>query len=383
VRASPSAVGGTDPRPTAWSARVGVVSPGYPPEVGGIEVVVASLAAGLARLGHDVEVLAHRPAGWRRSTLPPAGPVRVRRYADWTHSRRFRVAPGLWRDLARDGDTYDVLHAHGFHASAALAAATMTGRPLVFSPHFHGAGHTALARAAHVPYDRLAGRIFDRSHTVVCVSRAEAELLCEAWPEAREKLSVVPNGVDRDAIVCAQPVDVGRPVILVGGRLERYKQTDLAIRALPLLKPDPMVAVTGTGPEQPRLKRLAVELGVEDRVRFLGALPNDQLRGWQRAASVVVTMSRHEAFGLALLEGALAGAQIVASDIPAHRELSGRLGQWTTLVPPSASPSDLAAALADALESPTGGPRLFEVATWDDVASQTATLYRRAVDETP
>jgi glycosyltransferase involved in cell wall biosynthesis len=201
--------------------RIGVVTPGYPPEVGGIEAVVGHLSAALAQKDHCVRVVAQRP---RSSTLRSgmsAPNIDVARFPDWTGTRHFRVAPGLWRYLRKEQGSFDILHAHSFHGSVALAASTMASGPVVFTPHYHGVGHTVAARAVHLAYDRYAARIFDRSATVICVSNAEAELVARDYPRAQAKIVIIPNGIDIDGIYEAVPLQLDRPVILVAGRLDR------------------------------------------------------------------------------------------------------------------------------------------------------------------
>jgi glycosyltransferase involved in cell wall biosynthesis len=354
---------------------IGMVTSGFPPDVGGVENVVSHLSLGLRDLGHRVSVLTH---GSRQSihAAPPAG-ITVDRFRDWTHTREFTMAPGLWRHLRRHGPEYDVIHAHNFHASAAIAAAFMTSRPLVFTPHFHGVGHTALARAAHLGYDRLASKIFDRAGAVICVSRAEADLLVAFYPDVLDRIVVIPNGIDVDAISAAEPYELGHPVVLVGGRLEAYKQVDLAIRALAQLDPDVLLVVSGSGPELPRLKELAHQLGVGDRVKFLGFVSADSLHRWQRTASVTVSLSRHESFGLAVLEGAVAGSAIVASRIPAHVELRESMSAagFVSLVDADSGADLVAAEISRSLALKAPTPRTIPVANWHDVSLLTSDLY--------
>jgi glycosyltransferase involved in cell wall biosynthesis len=365
----------------SWAVAVtldlAIVTSGFPPDVGGVENVVGQLATGLAGLGDRVTVLTH--GSLRSGEAPRPDGVRVERFRDWTHTRQFTVAPGLWAHLRRHGSEYELIHAHNFHASAALAAAMSTKQPLVFTPHFHGVGHTTTARAAHLAYDGLAARIFGRAAAVICVSNAEAQLLLAAYPDVGERIVVIPNGIDVAAISASEPFPVGRPVVLVGGRLEAYKQVDLAIQALPHVDPAVLLVVSGSGPELPRLKLTAARLGLADRVRFLGFVSSSDLHRWQRSASVTVSLSRHEAFGLAALEGAVAGSAVVASRIPAHVELMELMAGFGTLVDQDGTPEEIAAAISASISLRSPQPRPLPVATWADVSLRTRNVYTRAL----
>jgi len=302
---------------------ISLVSPGFPPQLGGVEVVVGYLANELQGQGHHVMVYAQRPRG---STFPSLGDYQVQRFADWTGSSQFPVAPGLARALWRDRKLFDIIHAHSFHAVPAMMAATIPRVPLVFTPHFHAVGHTRVASALHRAYDPLAALLFRRADKVTCVSTAESELLLRCYPSVEPRLSIIPLGVDIQALLAAEPFETDRPTVLVAGRLESYKRIDTAVRAFASMRADAQLVVCGAGSERPALERLACELGIASRTSFRGQVSDEELRRWQRTAAATMSMSAHEAFGLVLLEAAVAGSRVVASDIPAHAELARRLG---------------------------------------------------------
>ncbi len=304
--------------------RISLVSPGFPPQLGGVEVVVGHLADELRRRDHQVAVYAQRPRG---SSFPARHDYPVRRFADWSGSRQFPVAPGLVRALWRDKGLFDIIHAHSFHAVPAMMAATVPKVPLVFTPHFHAVGHTRAASALHIVYDPLASLLFRRADKVTCVSEAESELLLRRYPSVESRLSVIPLGVDTQALLTAEPFETDLPIVLVAGRLEPYKRVDMAIRAFARMRKDAQLVVCGTGSHLPTLERLVRELGITTRVSFRGLVSDDELRRWQRTATSTLSLSAREAFGLVLLEAAVAGSRVVASDIPAHAELAQRVAR--------------------------------------------------------
>jgi glycosyltransferase involved in cell wall biosynthesis len=347
--------------------RVGIVSPGYPPTAGGVEVVVARTARALVRAGHAVDVLA---AERRRDLVPLADDdgVVVRRFVS-SRSTNFPVAPGLWRYVHEFGDRYDVLHGHGYHTLGALGAALAAPRArFVFSPHYHGTGHSVARAALHRIY-RPAGRLgFRRADAVVCVSAAEARLVRAHFPAVAGRIRVVPNAVDVAGILAAQPFADDVPTVLSVGRLERYKRVDRLIRAFALVSDRARLVVIGDGPDGARLRAMA-----RGNVRFLGRIGDDELRRWYRTARVVCSLSEHEAFGLTAAEAVVAGARVVLSDIPAYAELG--LG---SLVPAGADDAHVAAALTQALRDNGPGPSADGIASWDDVADQLVAIYDEA-----
>jgi len=300
--------------------RVALLTPRFAPSVGGVEAHVGALADGLAARGDDVQVLTQA----RRPSTRLDGTVAVRAFREVVPSDAYPVAPGMAAWLRKHGDELDVVHAHSYHGIPALAGALVTSGPFVFTPHYHGTGHTPFARLVHRGYAQLGRRIFDRADRVVCVSDAEATLVAKDHPVVEARIVVVPNGVDVDAIERAVPFPMSSPVVLVLGRLVGYKRVDAVVRAMGRLGGDAELVVLGDGAERAGLERLAAELGV--RARFPGRVPAADVARWLRTAAVVVSASELEAFGLTLLEAMTAGARVVASDLPAHREVAETWG---------------------------------------------------------
>lgn len=164
-------------------------------------------------------------------------------------------------------------------------------------------------------------------------------------PEVAARVEVVPLGTDPqrfrpdiDAGAAQQRFGLeGSPWLLTVSRLVPHKGIDTVIAAMPML-PEVRYAVAGVGPDRVRLEQLADRLGVRDRVRFLGSVPEAQLPGLYRAATLYAGLSREangqvEGFGLALVEAQASGIPVIASTsggIP-DAVMDGRTG---VLIPP-------------------------------------------------
>lgn len=352
--------------------KIALVSAHYAPFVGGVESHVGEIAKRLAARGDRVEVLTHRDDPRLPDTEVRDGVV-IRRHEVAVTSQHFLLSPSLWSTLRREQKRYDVFHVHGYHSAAPLTAALAGVSPIIFTPHYHGTGHSAFRAALHRPY-RLVGKgIIARCGQIICVSQAEADLLVAHFPAAKGRVQVIPNGVDRDRISAAAPFpDAGR-VVVTGGRLQSYKHVDRIIEAIALTSPELRLVVTGDGPERPRLEALAAQRRVLDRVTFVGSVDTGTLYRWYATAQVFCSMSTNEAMPVTILEMLAAGARIVASDIPAHRDIRACTGGPITLVPPQASPATLAAALNAADQGPVGADMW--IPTWDEVTAKTALVY--------
>ena len=350
--------------------RIGVVANAYHPAVGGVETHCRRLCAALAAAGDEVEVLTQHTTA---STESIDG-VLVRRFPLTVAAADYRFSAGLWRFLRRTAHRYDVLHAHSYHALAALSAGLTNDTPLVFTPHYHGTGHSRLRAALHPVYRPLGRRILARAGRIICVTRAERDLLLDHFPEAAGRMVVVPNGSDPPTEVVVAP-GPGRSILCVG-RLERYKRIDRVIAAMTRLSADHRLDVVGAGPARDELEQLAARLGLmPDRVVFHGRLPDAAFAARMAGAAALVSASAHEAFGMAVADALTAGIPTVASFIPAHRELAAMAGPGAPLR--LVNPDD-EVALADALRLAAGTARAgagSALPTWSDVVLATRDIY--------
>src|SRR5206468_3329390 len=113
-----------------------------------------------------------------------------------------------------------------YGATPALIAALATSAPLVFTPHYHGTSSSRVRRALYRPYRRAGTRIAARSARIICVSSLEARLFSRHFPEVRDRIDVIRNGVDLDALMTTEPFPEQRTVVLSAGRLAEYKRVD-------------------------------------------------------------------------------------------------------------------------------------------------------------
>lgn len=372
-------------------------------DAGGQNVHVAALSVALAARGHRVTVYTRRDS----PTLPPC--VSLAPGVDVVH-----VPAGPAAALAKDdlppfmpefGDWLashwlldgapDVVHAHFWMSGiAALRAAQTIPVPVVQT--FHALGSVKRRHQGDrdsSPADRIAieaAIAADVDLVIATCSDEVAEL--EQMGLTRDSISVVPCGVDTAMFtpLGAVPVSGGAAdaTLLAVGRLVERKGIDTVIRALELLPGvellvagGPDSAALGSDPEAVRLRSLATELGVQDRVRLLGRVTHDRLPQLMRSCDLVVCPPTYEPFGIVPIEAAACGKAVVGTAVGGLLDtvVDGRTG---LLVPPK-DPAALAAAVQDLL-SDDGRRRRFEVAArlralslydWGSVSAATAAAY--------
>jgi glycosyltransferase involved in cell wall biosynthesis len=149
-----------------------------------------------------------------------------------------------------------------------------------------------------------------------------------------ERIEVSPPGIRRPRVT-ARPLRERPPRVTYLGRIERYKRLDVMLKAVaPLVRayPELEVAVIGRGRDRERIERLADELGLSSRTRFLGFVDDDERDRCLADSRVCVCASEKEGWGLTVIEANAVGTPVVASDAPGLRD-SVRDGDTGWLAP--------------------------------------------------
>jgi glycosyltransferase involved in cell wall biosynthesis len=181
---------------------------------------------------------------------------------------------------------------------------------------------------------------------LVFPSRAAADLIGERLrlPESRRR--VVSHGVDGTVFARISESEGGSPYVFLPAAVERHKNLDVLLEAIPHFSDSALeVRVAGSTETEPHyrdeLLRRARELGVEHRFHLLGPVPYERIVRYYRGAVALVFPSHLETFGHPMLEAMLTGTPIVASSIPAFREL----GEGVALFFPPDDPVELSRAI--------------------------------------
>jgi teichuronic acid biosynthesis glycosyltransferase TuaC len=135
-----------------------------------------------------------------------------------------------------------------------------------------------------------------------------------------ERIVALRNGVDlqrfqpMDRAAARASLGIDGFTVISVGVLDPRKAHDLTIGALPLM-PDVKLLIAGIGPERRKLEAQAERLGVADRVKFLGAVAQTELKHYYNAADAMVLASSREGWANVLLESMACGTPVVASNV--------------------------------------------------------------------
>ena len=300
----------------------------YPPEIGGPATYAALMEAELIRRGWVVEVLPFRSVrAW------PTG-IRHALYA-WKLWRASRGAAVVFAQ-----DTVSV-------GLPAALVARLRRAPLVLRVPGEFAWGQAVQRFGvqdgidtfqtktygwRVEMLRSIQRFVARSATRVIAPSQYFATLVQGWllPDA-PRVRHIYNGVALPANLRLATFD--RLTIVTAARLVPWKGIDRLIRLLPSCSQEAQLLVIGDGPDRTRLEGIARDAGVEDRVKFTGQLPREELLAEVAGADLFVLASSFESFSFQLVEAMMLGKAIVAQRSGNIEEMI-RSGQSGVLVEP-------------------------------------------------
>ena len=281
-----------------------------PPVKSGIARVAGNLSRGLKAWGHRVEILSLQDIPrFERGEI------------------RLSSMPLKLPQMREKMQEYDVIHLHGpvpTFSDVFLLSALRNGHPpLVYTHHAPiDLRHFPFIFFA-APYNALQERLARLADHVVVTTPTYGQRLGHHVPQ--EKLSVIPWGVEFEQF--AAPIPRHDPfTVLFLGQIRPYKGLPVLLKAFQGLE-GARLWVIGDGHRAAANRRLAAELGLQN-VTFWGHLPDEEMIERLQQAHVLVlpSVTRSEAFGLALLEGMAAGCVPVASHLPGVADVVGNEG---------------------------------------------------------
>lgn len=315
-------------------------------DTGGMSVWVKEVAAIWGKLGHTVDVytrikdlkdthtvaigdnarLIHLPAG----NIGEISKLSLFEYLpEFAHNvENYRKENGLQYDL--------VLSHYWLSGQAGRILQTLWNVPHIVMFHTLGVMKNTLVVGEPEPALRLET---EKSLThgccyVIAATPQEKRALVTHYGAKPENVFVIPCGVNMEMF---RPVNKmaarqhigfdGDKLVVFIGRIEALKGIAQLIKAIPLLPAEQDVRLIVAGgdeysrPEIDRLKALARNLGIENRVSFPGLIKQEQLLYYYSAADVCVSPSYYESFGLTPLESLACGTPVVATDVGAAKDI--------------------------------------------------------------
>jgi glycosyltransferase involved in cell wall biosynthesis len=272
----------------------------------------------------------------------------------WNHALNmaFWEHTGLraFDEYQREHGRPDVLHVHGMIFGLAWAGAIHRahGIPFVLTEHSSEFARSEVRQALLTDLSRHAAK----ASRVIAVSRSLADVLTSQVPlPAGRHWEVMPNMVS-SRFESPSPQDPGpdggtsQLVLLSAAALESNKGHHHLLRALRMCidaGEDCVLRICGSGPQDAALKALCTELGLDNRVQFLGHCSREQVASEMAGANALVVSSSYETFGVVVVEALMSGKPVISTRCggPEDIIIDGRDG----LLVEKDSPSAMAAGL--------------------------------------
>ncbi len=361
----------------------------YAPGRGGLEDVVGNLSRLLLARGYRVRVVTCNSLFSDRERLLPSSEmidgVEVVR-VPWFGSTRYPVAPQVLRHI-RDADLVHV-HAVDFFFDFLAVTRPFHGKPMIATTHggfFHTKKYAAIKRLWFRTVTRLSCLAY---RAIVCCSRSDLDLFDTI---ATNRTVLVENGVDTEkfaglasSLPTRRMITIGR--FSVNKRLERL--LDVMAR---LIEREPRwhLDIVGSPSDltEADLRREIAARGLAEHVGLHVAVPNETVRRLISDASIFVSASDYEGFGLVAVEAMSAGLLPVLNSNEAYRSLAGQhsIVRLTDFENATKAVEAVEAAFAGLASDPeTMRHALMEVASgysWDTAVDQYTAVYRAALAE--
>ncbi len=343
---------------------------------GGLNRVYANLVRELVAQGVDVHgIVTGSPAVARESGgVVVAAAETTAPFT--TRLRAIRSAAAAW---LRTHDTDTVVASH-FALNAYPLLGTLGTRPFVV--HFHGpwAEESAAeggSRLSVLAKSMIERSVYNRADAFIVLSRAFADVLVARFGVKRARIHIVPGGVEVGQFTSVPsraecraqlgwPAD--RPIVLAVRRLVRRVGVDVLIEAAVDVRqrvPNALILIAGSGPLRDELSARIGALGLDDTVRLLGFVADEDLPAAYRAADLsVVPTQALEGFGLITVESLAAGTPCIVTPVGGLPDVVAPLDP--RLVARSTSSAHVADAVAGAL-----------LGEWPLPSSERCTAYAR------
>ncbi len=369
------------------------VVPSYLPAVryGGPIVSVHALCAALVRRGHEVEVFTTNVDGDGVSDVPIDQPVFIDgvkvNYFPASKLRRLYHSPVMASALSSDMHRFDLIHLHSvflWPTWAAARAARKANIPYVISPR--GMLVKDLIRSRNRWLKTAWIALIEKKNLrhaagIHSTSRIETDEMLALDLKLQSRPFEIPNGVVLPELNLRRYSDANTPFVLSLGRISWKKRIELSLEAVARV-PGLNFVIAGPDDERlvPVLKQTADELGIADRVSFIGSVSGvekDELL--QQALALMIT-SFSENFGNVVLESMAAARPVLCVPQVGAAEIVASADAGSVVQP---EVGQLATVLRDWLANPRAADLLGQHGrqwvesyySWDTIAEQMVSSY--------
>ncbi|QDA30610.1 glycosyltransferase family 4 protein [Thermococcus indicus] len=298
----------------------------------------------------------------------------------WVESR------AVSKFIKKKGIEFDLIHAHYSWPSGAVAVRLKEefGVPVVITEHTHITLRKMIERK-----DRTLKWTWKNTDALIRVNKRDIPLIKEFCPSL--KVYHIPNGYNQDRIRTIPKSEARKKlglsqdvkILFNLARLLPYKGHRYLIDAMSIVvkeRDDIVCFIGGSGPLKEKLQEQINKLGLQEHVKLLGFVPDDQLALWVNAADLFVLPSLSESFGIVQIEAMAVGIPVVATINGGSEEVITS-EDYGLLCPPK-DPECLAEKILIALEKEWDREKIRKYArqfTWENIAKKVLEVYKEVI----
>ncbi len=378
----------------------------YPPRiVGGIARVVHDLSHTFAKQGHEVHVITYQEGDTKEFEKDGEVfvhrvtnyPINANNFIDWVMQLNFCMVEKA-ADVIKEYGKFNIVHAHDWLVAYAARAIKKTYKlPLVATIHATESGRNRGIHNSSQGYvNDVEWMLTYEASNVICNSMFMKNEIKNLFGKPTENVHVVPNGInvnkfegkERDWEFRRNYASDYEKIIFFAGRIVNEKGIQVLLNAAPKILanyPNVKFVIAGRGPCLDELKGLTNYLGLDNKVYFTGYLNDVQITKMYKAIDIATFPSLYEPFGIVALEGMLAGAATVVSDIGGLNEIisHGIDGMKSY----AGNPNSLADSILECLFDEKLCERMAKKAqekvvaefNWDTISKKTMDVYKQTI----
>ena len=290
----------------------------YPDVTGGGAIHAHAMSKQQAKHGHSVTVLTSDHGNSNRPTVETVDGYTIRRHREIASPFGNSITPGIltsFRDLLADAD---VVHAHShlyFTSNVAAAIKQVSDTPFVVTNHGL-ISQTAPAWIQRLFIPTVARFTFNTADRILCYTDTDRQRLRDR--NIRSSIAVINNGIDCEQFT--PPSADHRPQrLLFVGRLTDAKGLPVLLAAFEQLAdryPDLELRIVGDGPQRSTYETRCRELGIRDRVTFVGDVPYQEMAKHYRESRIFVLPSQNEGLPRTVLEAMACETPVITTALP-------------------------------------------------------------------
>lgn len=365
------------------------ITPFYPPHLGGMENVVKEISENLAKKGHKVTVFTS-DIGCKKDKLISTKNLKIH-YLKSFEIAHTPIISSLFFELSKIPQN-SIIHLHiaqSFTPEIVSLISKIRNIPYIAHIHIDVGPSGKLGFLLPLYKKVLLKNVLSSSSKIVVPSRDYIDLVIKKYAILKNKIYKVPNGVDLNNFK-SLPVKSNDPIrLLFVGRLSKQKNIPLLIRSFKIVtqKTNRKIElnIVGDGEEKSKIINLIKAENLEKKVNLHGELRGEKLYEIYSNSDIFILTSDYESFGMVLIEAMASGLPIIASNIPALRNVVEN-NKTGLLVKPE--PEDFAKAFEKLINNPQlkeklikNGLKEVKKYNWDEITKKFEDIYKEVLNE--